>query len=200
MRRHSTPGADEVWFYVPGSFMGKRKPFVEIVEAFTRARGEHLRLLIRGQVDRKAGRLERAAGGDERVVIELEDRPTAEHLRQFAGCDVCLSPSRWEGLGLPLYEAIAFGMPSITNDSPPMNEVVIDGVNGICVDSVRWGEAGSGIPAYDPDFAQLTAAIERLGEPAERERLARGAVELRDGERRWQQTIEGLAGLLERVG
>ena len=190
----------EVWFYVPGSFMGKRKPFVEIVDAFTRARGEHLRLLIRGQVDRKGGRLERAAGGDERVVIELEDRPTAEHLRQFAGCDVCLSPSRWEGLGLPLYEAIAFGMPSITNDSPPMNEVVIDGVNGICVDSVRWGEAGSGIPAYDPDFAQLTAAIERLGEPAERERLARGAVELRDGERRWQQTIEGLAGLLERVG
>ena len=190
----------EVWFYVPGSFMGKRKPFVEIVEAFTRARGDHLRLLIRGQVDRKGGRLERAAGGDERVVIELEDRPTDEHLRQFAGCDVCLSPSRWEGLGLPLYEAIAFGMPAITNDSPPMNEVVLDGVNGICVDSVRWGEAGSGIPAYDPDFAQLTAAIERLGEPAERERLAHGALELRDGERRWGQTIEGLAGLLERVG
>ena len=30
--------AGEVWFYVPGSFMGKRKPFAEIVEAFTRAR------------------------------------------------------------------------------------------------------------------------------------------------------------------
>ena len=65
-------------------------------------------------------------------MIELEDRPTDEHLRQFAGCDVCLSPSRWEGLGLPLYEAVAFGMPSITNDSPPMNEIVLDGVNGIC--------------------------------------------------------------------
>ena len=38
----------------PGRFMGKRKPFPEIVEAFTRARGDHLRLLIRGQVDRKA--------------------------------------------------------------------------------------------------------------------------------------------------
>ena len=191
--------ADEVRFYVPGSFMGKRKPFAEIIEAFTRAPGEHLRLLVRGQVDRKGGKLERAAGGDHRVVVELEDRPTAEHLRQFASCDVCLSPSRWEGLGLPLYEAVAFGMPSITNDSPPMNEIVIDGVNGICVDSVPWGEAGSGIPAFDPDFEQLTAAIERLGDETERSRLAAGALGLRRGERSWQRTVEGLAALVEGV-
>jgi glycosyltransferase involved in cell wall biosynthesis len=180
--------------------MGKRKPFPEIVEAFTRTRDPRLRLLIRGQVDRKAGKLQKAAGDDERVVIELEDRPTDEHMRQFAACDVCLSPSRWEGLGLPLYEAIAVGMPAITNDSPPMNEVVIDGVNGICVDSVPWGEAGSGIPAFDPDFDQLTEAIERLGDDAERERLGRGALEIREGERSWDRTVEGLAGLLERVG
>jgi 1,2-diacylglycerol 3-alpha-glucosyltransferase len=192
--------ADEVRFYVPGSFMGKRKPFPEIVEAFVRAADPRLRLLIRGQVDRKAGRLERAADGDERVVIELEDRPTDAHLRQFASCDVCLSPSRWEGLGLPLYEAVAFGMPSITNDSPPMNEIVADGVNGVCVDSVPWGEAGSGIPAFDPDFDQLTAAIERLADDGERERLAAGARELRESERSWRRTIEGLAGLLDRVG
>ncbi|MQA75358.1 MAG: glycosyltransferase [Solirubrobacterales bacterium] len=184
---------------MPGSFMGKRKPFPEIVEAFVRTSDPRFRLLIRGQVDRKAGKLERVADGDERVVIELEDRPTDEHLRQFASCDVCLSPSRWEGLGLPLYEAIAFGMPSITNDSPPMNEVVIDGLNGICVDSVPWGEAGSGIPAFDPDLDQLSAAIARLGDDDERERLGRGALELRDGERSWRRTVEGLAGLLERV-
>src|SRR5215207_402294 len=187
-----------VRFVVPGSFMGKRKPFAEIVEAFTRTRDPRLRLLIRGQVDRRAGKLSEAAGGDERVVIELEDRPTEEHMRQFASCDVCLSPSRWEGLGLPLYEAIAVGMPSITNDSPPMNEVVLDGVNGIVVDSVRWGEAGSEIPAFDPDFAQLTAAIERLGDDAERERLAQGARTLREGERSWQRTVDGLASLLDR--
>jgi glycosyltransferase involved in cell wall biosynthesis len=189
-----SPG--EVWFYVPGSFMGKRKPFPEIVEAFTRARGDHLRLLVRGQVDRKANKLQQAAGDDPRVRIELEDRPTSEHLRQFASCHVCLSPSRWEGLGLPLYEAVAFGMPSITNDSPPMNEIVLDGVNGICVDSVPWGEAGSGIPAFDPDFGQLTEAIELLGDEGERERLGDGALSLRSGERSWQRTVEGLERLL----
>ena len=191
---------DEVRFYVPGSFMGKRKPFAEIVEAFTRTRDERFRLLVRGQVDRKGGKLAKAAGGDRRIEIELEDRPTAEHLRQFAGCQVCLSPSRWEGLGLPLYEAVAFGIPSITNDAPPMNEIVLDGVNGICVRSVPWGTAGSGIPAFDPDFDELTAAIERLGDDAERERLAQGAVRLREGERSWSRTVEGLAGLIERVG
>ncbi len=189
-----------VSFYVPGSFMGKRKPFPEIVEAFTRTSDPRFRLLIRGQVDRKAGKLAKAAGGDERVIVELEDRPTDEHLRQFASCHVCLSPSRWEGLGLPLYEAIAFGIPSITNDSPPMNEVVVDGVNGVCVDSVPWGEAGSGIPAFDPDFDQLTTAIERLGDDAERERLAAGARELREDGRSWRRTVEGLGGLLERAG
>jgi 1,2-diacylglycerol 3-alpha-glucosyltransferase len=187
---------DLVRFVVPGSFMGKRKPFPEIVESFVRVKDDRLRLLIRGQVDRKGGKLEKAAGGDERVVIELEDRPTDQHMRQFASCDVCLSPSRWEGLGLPLYEAIAVGMPAITNDSPPMNEVVRDGVNGVVVDSVRWGEAGSGIPAFDPDFEQLSAAIERLADDGERERLAAGARELREGERSWQRTVDGLAELL----
>jgi glycosyltransferase involved in cell wall biosynthesis len=187
---------DLVRFVVPGSFMGKRKPFPEIVESFVRVADDRLRLLIRGQVDRKAGKLAKAAGGDPRVVIELEDRPTDEHMRQFAACDVCLSPSRWEGLGLPLYEAMAVGMPTITNDSPPMNEVVTDGLNGIVVDSVRWGEAGSGIPAFDPDFDQLSEAIGRLADSGERERLAAGARELREGERSWQRTVEGLRSLL----
>jgi 1,2-diacylglycerol 3-alpha-glucosyltransferase len=188
-----------VWFVVPGSFMGKRKPFEEIVAAFVRVRDPRLRLLIRGQVDRKAGKLADAAGGDERVVIELEDRPTGDHLRQFASCDVCLSPSRWEGLGLPLYEALAFGMPAITNDSPPMNEVVRDDVNGVLVDSIPWGTAGSGIAAYDPDPDQLMDAIVRLADDSERARLAGGAREVRDGERSWRRTVEGFAGLLERV-
>jgi glycosyltransferase involved in cell wall biosynthesis len=190
---------ETIRFYVPGSFMGRRKPFAEIVEAFTRTRDSRLRLLVRGQLERRAKKLERAAGGDERVEIELEDRPTDEHLRQFASCDVCLSPSRWEGLGLPLYEAVAFGMPSITNDSPPMNEVVLHEVNGLCVDSVPWGTAGSGIPAFDPDFDQLTAAIGRLADDTERARLAEGAAALRKGERSWERTVEGLRELIERV-
>lgn len=36
--------------------------------------------------------------------------------------DVFVLPSRWEGLGLQLFECQAAGMPLITTDAPPMNE------------------------------------------------------------------------------
>lgn len=36
--------------------------------------------------------------------------------------DVFVLPSRWEGLGLQLFESQASGMPLITTDGPPMNE------------------------------------------------------------------------------
>jgi glycosyltransferase involved in cell wall biosynthesis len=36
--------------------------------------------------------------------------------------DVCVQPSRWEGIGLPLLECQSAGMPLITVDAAPMNE------------------------------------------------------------------------------
>lgn len=36
--------------------------------------------------------------------------------------DVCVQPSRWEGLGLSLLECQAAGMPLVTTDAAPMNE------------------------------------------------------------------------------
>ena len=40
----------------------------------------------------------------------------------FNDGDICVQPSRWEGLGLPLLECQASGLPLITTDAPPMNE------------------------------------------------------------------------------
>ena len=108
-----------------------------------------------------------------------EDLGTDEYHELFAGCDVCLAPSRWEGLGLHLYEATAFGMPIITNDNPPMNELVTDGVNGLLVAGVPAGEAKSGIPAFEPDVGELSSAIERIADDGLRAKLTRGAIELR---------------------
>ena len=109
---------------------------------------------------------------------------------------MCLAPSRWEGLGLPLYEAIAFGMPAITNDAPPMNEAIHEGVNGVLVSSKRNGTARSGIPALDPDVGELRAAIDRLADDSARAELAAGAVRVRDTERRWADTVTGIGELL----
>ena len=184
-----------VSFYFPGALLGPRKPHKEVVEAFMAARGDNLRLIFKAQLERRMNYLEKAAAEDPRIELVIDDMPTEEHLRLFASCDACLGPSRWEGLGLFLYEAVAFGMPQITNDSPPMNEVVADGVNGILVPDVQDDVAPSGIPSMKPDVPALTAAIERLADPAERERLAAGARASRE-EFAWSRTVDDYDALI----
>ena len=193
-------GGDEgvVSFYFPGALLGPRKPHKEIVEAFSAARGDNLRLIFKAQLERRMNYLEKAVAADPRIELVIDDMPTDEHLRLFASCDVCLGPSRWEGLGLFLYEAIAFGMPQITNDSPPMNEVVRDGINGLLVGDLQDDTAPSGIPSMKPDVADLTAAIERLADPGLRAELAAGAVAGRE-EYAWEKTVDGSAELFAGV-
>jgi glycosyltransferase involved in cell wall biosynthesis len=77
-----------------------------------------------------------------------------------------------------------------------MNEVVRDGENGLLVDGIERDEpADSGIPAFDPDIQQLTAAIERLADPELRGRLVQGTYE---AQRRlsWDNTLADLQALL----
>jgi 1,2-diacylglycerol 3-alpha-glucosyltransferase len=176
-----------VRFYFPGALLGPRKPHKEVVEAFRVARGDNLRLIFKAQLERRMNYLTKAAEEDPRIELVVDDMETSEHLKLFASCDVCLGPSRWEGLGLFLYEAAAFGMPQITNDSPPMNEVVTER-NGILVPDTQDGTADSGIPSMKPDVPALTAAIERLADPAERARLAEGAAQTRE-ELSWERTV-----------
>ena len=178
---------EEVWFVFPGGFLGHRKPLEPVLEAFSSVDDERLRLLVKAQVERRklVEPAERAASRDPRIAVQIADQPQDEHLRELASCDVCVAPARWEGLGLPLYEAMAFGMPAITNDAPPMNEAVHDDVNGVLVASHQVGTAKSGIPALDPDVGELAGAIERLADAGERERLADGAARMRETERRW---------------
>ena len=191
-------GRDLVSFYFPGALLGPRKPHKEVIDAFRAARGDNLRLVFKAQLERRMNLLERAAEEDPRIELVIEDMPTEEHLRLFAGCDVCLGPSRWEGLGLFLYEAVAFGMPQITNDSPPMSEVVRDGVNGILVPDRQDGTAPSGIPSMAPDVGALTDAIERLADPGERERLAAGARASRE-ELSWERTVADYDSLIQQA-
>jgi glycosyltransferase involved in cell wall biosynthesis len=200
---HSS-GEDAVTFFFPGGFLTNRKPLAETLEAFRRTDERRLRLLVKAQIDPRWRRwrdprsrlLRRAARADRRIELMLADLPNEQHLRSFAGCDVCLAPSRWEGLGLHLFEATAFGMPIITNDAPPMNEIVHDGLNGLLVRSPQSGHASSGIPAVDPDLDDLARAIERLADPELRGRLSDGARRVRE-ERSWSRTVSELGSLLE---
>ena len=194
------PGRVDLLF--PGGFMSKRKPLAETIEAFRAAEGEELRLIIKAQVDRQIAKVKRMARGnsrlgrrDRRIEIRTEDMPTERYLRLLGSAEACLAPSRWEGLGLHLYEATALGVPIVTNDNPPMNEIVIDGRNGLLVPGVPDGSARSGIGAFRPDVPALTAAIERLRDPGLRAELAAGARARRE-ELSWSRTLADLSELL----
>jgi 1,2-diacylglycerol 3-alpha-glucosyltransferase len=189
---------EHVTLVYPGGFMSRRKPFEIVLRAFSRTGDPRLRLVFKAQVDRGGRKVRRLARGDDRIGVVTDDLPTHEYYELFASCDACLAPSRWEGLGLHLYEATAFGMPIVTNDNPPMNELVTDGQNGILVPGYPAGQAKSGIPAFEPDVDELAEAIERLADDELRRRLARGALELRD-RLIWDRTVAALGELAESV-
>ena len=206
-RTRSGASAGVIHCLFPGGFMSKRKPLAETIEAFRATSDRRLRLRLKAQVDRQAKQVARMIRGgsrfgrrDDRIELVTADLPTDEYLRMFAAADVCLAPSRWEGLGLHLFEATALGLPIVTNDNPPMNEVVIDGMNGLLVPGVRDGNAPrSGIAAYAPDIVALTAAIERIADDGLRAELAAGARRRRE-ELSWDHTRADLGELVSPPG
>jgi glycosyltransferase involved in cell wall biosynthesis len=196
--RPALPGSAEgrgVSFFYPAGFLSARKPIGAVIKGFGKVRADDARLVIKGQVERQTDLLDRAALRDPRIEVVVADLPTDEHLRLFAGADVCVAPSRWEGLGLHLYEAMALGLPVITNDNPPMNEVIRDGDNGLLVKSRRRGRAKSGIPAYVPSVRDLGRAMNDALDTGRLVELQRGVAEARE-RLAWEQTVAGYDALI----
>lgn len=48
--------------------------------------------------------------------------PPTDNRHLYLSGDLCVQPSHWEGLGLPLLECQAAGLPLVTTGAPPMNE------------------------------------------------------------------------------
>jgi len=193
--REAEDSGGGIYFHYHAGLLGKRKPFKEVINAFSATDEPDLKLIVKAQIERRMKFLERAVAKDRRIELVLEDLPTDVHLQMFADADVCVAPARWEGLGLHLYEAIAFGQPIVCNDDPPMNELVTDGLNGILVPSHPDGFANSGIPAKTVDVEALADAISRLSDPELRAELSAGALKLRE-DRTWDRTVADFAALL----
>ncbi len=206
--------SDAIYFFYPGGYLRDRKPTRAVIDAFSRTSRDDLRLIVKSQHPLRHSHLQPwppvprarwrrrpkdacvpASALDPRIEIHPDDISVDEYHALFSSCHVCLAPSRWEGLGLHLYEALAFGLPIITNDAPPMNETVRHLESGILVPSEIIGSAKSGIPAHEPDIEALRSAIEAAADDEVRARLAMGTAKLR-AERSWQSVIEGYDGLL----
>lgn len=171
---------DGVYFFYPGGYFSKRKPTRTVIEAFSKVASSDIKLVIKAQTTKRQS--EHIGGIDDldpRIEVISEDLPSPKYYKLFSSCHTCLAPSRWEGLGLHLYEALSFGMPTITNDDPPMNEIVRNQYNGLLVSSHQIGYTKSGVPSYEPDTDDLSRAIDVLSEHAMIDELSRNTKEVR---------------------
>ena len=93
-----------------------RKGTRDTIRAFCRLRRNDIRLTVRMQ---KAASLPRF---DHRVSVIIGNLETFSDL--YAQGDVCIQPSKMEGIGFNVLEPVCAGMPVITTDYPPMNEFI----------------------------------------------------------------------------
>ncbi len=109
--------------------------------------------------------------------------PTEEQALWYAGAELFVYPSRYEGFGLPPLEAMACGTPVITSDAASLTEVV--------------GEAGRTV-APDDEAALAEAMAALLTSAAER--AARRAAGLHQAARfAWTQSAATQAAVYRRV-
>jgi glycosyltransferase involved in cell wall biosynthesis len=119
-----------VTFFHSGGMGGinLRKGTDILVKAFQRVQGA-ARLLVHSQVPlvRYGQEVAQLVNQDKRIdfIEATVPTPGLYHLG-----DVYVYPSRLEGIGLSIAEALACGLPVITTDAAPMNEFVLHNVNG----------------------------------------------------------------------
>lgn len=85
----------------------------------------------------------------------------AELINLYRVADVYVTPTRYEGFGLTLLEAMTAGAPLVSTDIPVVNEIVQHGING-------W------LTRYNDPSDLSRGILALLDDPAIRQRLIRG--------------------------
>jgi glycosyltransferase involved in cell wall biosynthesis len=83
----------------------------------------------------------------------------ADKARLYRAADVVCLPTRYEGFGLPVVEAMAAGTPVVATRLPVIDELVTDDHDGV-------------IAPYDDPAALAQALADLLADPGRRQRLA----------------------------
>lgn len=183
-------------FYYPAGYLEARRPTTFTVKAFLRAQLPNARLLVKSvKPIAPRERVEHPS-----VTYLAGDLERREYLELLRSCDVVLANTRWEGLGLVFYEAIALGLPIVCPDFPPMSENVRHGLTGLLVTCRTHRKAPSGIPAAEARRRPLVQAIRRIGDRSVLRAMSRNTLRMRDLDYNWERTRGDLLRLLDHVG
>ena len=186
---------DGIYFIFHGGLQGPRKPMEIMIQAFKAVSNPNIRLIIKSQGVRSNSEAVKIADDPriEHIIADLDSEPYRE---LYTSCHVSLAPARWEGLGVHLYESIGYGMPVISNDIPPINEVISHGESGLLCKSIPRRVKSNGLQIYDPDQQDLSRCIEELADP---NRLAELTKSTRQAAARfsWDKTTEDYLALAE---
>ncbi len=170
-----------------GNSEDRNKGVYYLLHALRLLRGQvpfHLRL-IHHPGSKGAERLVQELGLQGRVSF-LEDLSRDDLVRQYNRAQLFVSPSLYEGFGLPAAEAMACGTPVVATSAGALTEIVADGMTGIRV------------PPGDAEG--LATAIRSLLGDSERCR-AMGEAGVRHIRQRfsWERTAEETLALYEEV-
>jgi glycosyltransferase involved in cell wall biosynthesis len=143
-----------------------RKQTEFVVEAFQKVRRPGARLLVHRQTLAAGVTRARVAPNIEVLTGNLARAEVAALYRQS---DCALAPSKWEGLGFSLLEPQAAGVPVVTLDCPPMNEVVEHARTGVLLPVDRFERyPGIAVPAALADEARFVECLESLVDQPEK--------------------------------
>lgn len=191
-------GRKEVVFFHSAGWGGRnlRKGTDLLIRAFQNVQGP-AKLLLHSQAPvSHYGEMVGFIQADSR--IEFVEKTVAAPGLYHLG-DIFVYPSRLEGIGLCVPEALACGLPVITTDCAPMNEFIQDGFNGMLVkvDQTRRRDDSYYWPETMVDVGDLTQKMQLfIDHPNQIEAFQRrarsNAVEQYD----WFTNSADLAGML----
>ncbi|MBU1225932.1 MAG: glycosyltransferase family 4 protein [Actinobacteria bacterium] len=185
-----------ITFIFHGGLQGARKPIAATVEAFKRVDRGDIRLIVKSQAVKEVSE-EVAVLDDPRIEHVVADMAFDEYVEFYSSCHVCLTPTRWEGLGVWIFESLAFGMPVISSAIAPVAEVIRHGINGLLARSTEIGMKKRGVPVWEPDVGHLSELIAELADPGRLGAMTRTLVADRP-RLSWDHTRDDYLDLVER--
>ena len=98
---------------------------------------------------------------DNRIKLIQENYNREQYQNLLSDNDINLAPSKFEGFGLTLLEALHARVPTITINNSPMNEIVSHNENGLCI-SAEEVDKIQNQPIYEIDRQEFVKEFSRL--------------------------------------